>query len=84
MRDPDGIYIKLEESPILRPAQIPQQTQIMGMPYIGINVSDVEASVAFYRRFGYTNVRWINNKPLPQRSPRHGASTSPSFIAVLM
>ena len=64
MRDPDGIYLKLEESPILRPAEIPQQTQIMGMPYIGINVSDVEASVAFYRRFGYTNVRWINEQTL--------------------
>ena len=64
MRDPDGIYLKLEESPILRPAQNPEQTQIMGMPYIGINVSDVEASVGFYRRFGYTNVRWINEQTL--------------------
>ena len=36
----------------------------MGMPYIGINVSDAEASVAFYRRFGYTNVRWINEQTL--------------------
>ena len=64
MRDSDGIYLKLEESPILRPAQNSEQTQIMGMPYIGINVSDVEASVAFYRRFGYTNVRWINEQTL--------------------
>ena len=64
MRDPDGIYLKLEESPILRPAQISQQTQIMGMPYIGINVSDVEESVAFYHRFGYTNVRWIYEQTL--------------------
>ena len=64
MRDPDGIYLKLEESPILRPAQKSEQTQIMGMPYIGINVSDVVASVAFYRRFGYTNVRWINEQTL--------------------
>ena len=44
----------------------------MGMPYIGINVSDVEASVAFYRRFGYTNVAGLTSKPLPQRSLRHG------------
>ena len=27
-------------------------------------MSDVEASVAFYRRFGYTNVRWINEQTL--------------------
>ena len=64
MRDPDGIYLKLEESPILRRTQISQQTQIIGMPYIGINVSDVEASVDFYRRFGYTKVRWINQQTL--------------------
>ena len=36
----------------------------MGMPYIGINVSDVEASVSFYRRFGYESVRWINEQTL--------------------
>ena len=64
MRDPDGIYLKLEESPIPKPASKVEQTQIMGMPYIGINVSDVEASVAFYERFGYTNVRWINEQTL--------------------
>jgi len=64
MRDPDGIYLKLEESPIPRPSAGGEQTHILGMPYIGINVSDVEASVAFYRRFGYTNVRWINEQTL--------------------
>ena len=64
MRDPDGIYLKLEESaiPSLKPNT--EQTQIMGMPYIGINVSDIEASVAFYRRFGYEHVRWINEQTL--------------------
>ena len=64
MRDPDGIYLKLEESPIPRPSAGGEQTHILGMPYIGINVSDVEASVAFYRRFGYTNVRWVNEQTL--------------------
>ena len=64
MRDPDGIYLKLEESPIPKSSSGGEQTHILGMPYIGINVSDVEASVAFYRRFGYTNVRWINEQIL--------------------
>ena len=64
MRDPDGIYLKLEESPIPKSSSGGEQTHILGMPYIGINVSDVEASVAFYRRFGYTNVRWINEQTL--------------------
>ena len=34
---------------------------LIAMPYIGINVSDLEASLAFYRKFGYTEV-----KPLHQ------------------
>ena len=64
MRDPDGTYLKLEESaiPSLKPNT--EQTQIMGMPYIGINVSDIEASVDFYRLFGYEHVRWINEQTL--------------------
>ena len=64
MRDPDGIYLKLEESPIPKPGSGGNQTQILGMPYIGINVSDVEASVDFYERFGYSSVRWINDQTL--------------------
>ena len=64
MRDPDGIYLKLEESPIPKPGSGSNQTQILGMPYIGINVSNVEASVDFYERFGYASVRWINEQTL--------------------
>ena len=64
MRDPDGIYLKLEESPIPKPGNGGNQPQILGMPYIGINVSDVEASVDFYERFGYSSVRWINDQTL--------------------
>ena len=36
MRDPDGIYLKLEESSILRPAQNPERTQIMGSPTLAL------------------------------------------------
>lgn len=64
MRDPDGIYLKLEESSIPRPASGGSQTHILGMPYIGINVSDVKASVRFYEHFGYSSVRWINEQTL--------------------
>ena len=56
----------------------------MGMPYIGINVSDVEASVSFYRRFGYKSVRWINEQTLSRRNPRHGVSISRSGTVALM
>ncbi|MDG2459799.1 MAG: VOC family protein [Luminiphilus sp.] len=65
MRDPDGIYLKLEESPIPNLNSVEQAgTHIMGMPYIGINVSDIDISIDFYRRFGYTNVRRISEQTL--------------------
>ena len=54
MRDPDGVYLKLEESPIPRGSASQDTTHIVGMPYIGINVSNVGHSVAFYKQFGYT------------------------------
>ena len=66
MRDPDGVYIKLEETAIPALKSSNEKTQIMGMPYIGINVSDIEASVAFYRRFGYEQIRWINEQTLSE------------------
>ena len=84
MRDPDGIYLKLEESPIPKPAGARDQTQIMGMPYIGINVSDVEASVSFYRRFGYRSVRWINEQTLSPEESAAWVSISRSGTVALM
>ena len=64
MRDPDGVFLKLEESPIPRILDNTQATHIVGMPYIGINVSDLENSIQFYRRFGYTNIRRINEQEM--------------------
>ncbi|MEM7219757.1 MAG: VOC family protein [Pseudomonadota bacterium] len=59
-RDPDGVLYKLLET--APPHGDPEaDMHLTAMPYIGINVSDLEASLAFYRRFGYTRV-----KPLPQ------------------
>jgi len=76
MRDPDGIYLKLEESPIPK-LQGGEQTgtHILGMPYIGINVSNIEASIRFYRRFGYSHVRRIPEQTLtPEESAAWGFS----------
>lgn len=70
MQDPDGVFIKLEESPIPRSSGSGESTHIIGMPYIGINVSDIEASILFYRRFGYTNIRRINEQTLSEAEAR--------------
>lgn len=66
MRDPDGVFLKLEESPIPRASDNTHATHIVGMPYIGINVSDLENSIQFYRRFGYTHVRRINEQEMSE------------------
>ena len=64
MRDPDGVFLKLEESAIPRSNDKIVSTHIVGMPYIGINVSDIETSIRFYQRFGYTHIRRINEQTL--------------------
>lgn len=63
LRDPDGVLLKLEEA-ALPQNRVEDRTHILGMPYIGINVSDLDASLTFYRRFGYTEVRPLNEQTL--------------------
>ena len=57
--DPDGVFFKLEET-APPDADPDRQMQIRAMPYVALNVSDFERSLAFYRRLGYTESR-----PLP-------------------
>ena len=58
-RDPDGVLYKLFET--APPQGDPERNMhLAGMPYIGVNVSDFERSLAFYRQLGYTQVN-----PLP-------------------
>jgi catechol 2,3-dioxygenase-like lactoylglutathione lyase family enzyme len=55
-RDPDGVLYKLMET---SPPHGDKEADmhLIAMPYIGINVSNLEASLAFYRKFGYTQVK---------------------------
>ena len=52
-RDPEGVLYKLMETapPHGDPAK---DMHIVAMPYIGINVSNLEESLEFYKKFGYT------------------------------
>ena len=59
-RDPEGVLYKLFETAPPVDAET-TTTHIVNMPYIGVNVSDFEASLKFYALFGYTDV-----KPLPE------------------
>ncbi|MEQ8861571.1 MAG: hypothetical protein RIC56_23245 [Pseudomonadales bacterium] len=59
-RDPDGVLYKLMET--APPHGDPDaDMHLIAMPYIGVNVSDFETSLAFYRSLGYTETR-----PLPE------------------
>lgn len=58
MKDPDGVYLKLLEiddgAELNGTANSASPTHIRAMPYIGINVSDFEESLAFYQSLGYS------------------------------
>ena len=63
-RDVDGVLYKLMEDPEhSKPAASNAETaHIIAMPYIGINVTDLDVSLDFYKRLGYTDVT-----PIPRR-----------------
>lgn len=63
-RDVDGLLYKLMEDPAHSEPAAPdaKSAHVIAMPYIGINVSNLDVSLDFYRRLGYTNVT-----PIPQR-----------------
>ena len=55
-RDPDGVLYKLMET--APPHGDPgADMHLIAMPYIGINVSDLERSLSFYRMLGYTQIK---------------------------
>lgn len=63
-RDIDGVLYKLMEDPQHSvPAQPGADTaHVIAMPYIGINVSDLDTSLDFYQRLGYTDVTLISQR----------------------
>ena len=54
-RDPEGVLYRLFETEAPKPDPS-RHMHITGMPYIGINVSDLDRSLEFYRKFGYSSV----------------------------
>jgi catechol 2,3-dioxygenase-like lactoylglutathione lyase family enzyme len=55
-RDLDGVLYKLMETAPPH-GDADADMHLIAMPYIGINVSDFEKSLAFYRSIGYTDTR---------------------------
>jgi len=53
-KDPDGVFLKLVESSNPEPSDA--DINIVAMPYIGINVSNLDLALQFYQRFGYEKI----------------------------
>lgn len=56
LKDPDGVLYRLEERapPHGDPAA---SVHIVAMPFVAINVSNLDASLEFYKRLGYTDIK---------------------------
>jgi catechol 2,3-dioxygenase-like lactoylglutathione lyase family enzyme len=61
MRDPDGVFLKLLEGGgnTQTASGEPSTININAMPYIGVNVSDFDVSLNFYRSLGYTEIEML-------------------------
>ena len=61
MQDPDGVYLKLLESPATSSEASTNASglNINAMPYVGVNVSDFDTSLAFYQSLGYTDIEML-------------------------
>lgn len=55
-RDPDGVLFKLEETAPPH-GDAAAKMHLVAMPYVAINVIDLEKSLPFYAQLGYTGVR---------------------------
>ena len=70
-RDPDGVLYKLMET--APPHGDPEANMhLIAMPYIGINVSDFEESLAFYQALGYTQSKPIDRRGTIEEARAYG------------
>lgn len=70
-RDPDGLLFKLvEAAPPHGDASV--STHLLAMPYVAINVTDLERSLAFYRKFGYTQVKRFDQRGSIEEARAYG------------
>lgn len=70
-RDPEGVLYKLMETapPHGDPAA---NMHLIAMPYIGINVSNFDESLAFYKRLGYTNIKRLPESGSAEEAKAYG------------
>ena len=70
-KDPEGVLYKLMET--APPHGDPKANMhLIAMPYIGINVSNFEKSLAFYKRLGYTNIKYLPETGSAEEAKAYG------------
>lgn len=70
-RDPDGVLYKLMETAPPH-GDAGANMHLIAMPYIGVNVSDFDKSLAFYAQFGYTDVRMLPESGTLEEAQAYG------------
>lgn len=78
MKDPDGVYLKLVEDTSLasRSTASESATSIKAMPYIGVNVSDFDTSMNFYKNMGYTDVKMLPSTGSAEEGGAYGLDSA--------
>ena len=71
LRDPDGVLYKLEETAPPH-GDAAAKMHLIAMPYVAINVRELEASLSFYRQLGYTDVRRFEDVGTPEEARAYG------------
>jgi catechol 2,3-dioxygenase-like lactoylglutathione lyase family enzyme len=70
-RDPDGVLYKLMET--APPHGDPEANMhLIAMPYIGVNVSDLDKSLAFYHALGYTDTKSLPESGTAEEARAYG------------
>jgi catechol 2,3-dioxygenase-like lactoylglutathione lyase family enzyme len=78
MTDPDGVYLKLLElagEPISGESES-TELNINSMPYIGLNVSDIDAALDFYANLGYTEIDELPNNGSLEEAQAYGLANA--------
>ena len=70
-RDPDGLLYKLMETAPPH-GEAEANMHLTAMPYIGINVSDFDKSLAYYAQFGYTDIKMLPDSGTLEEAKAYG------------
>jgi catechol 2,3-dioxygenase-like lactoylglutathione lyase family enzyme len=77
-KDPDGVFYKLIENSSAEASKpsTDRPINIISMPYVAINVSDLDTALAFYNDLGYTDVEFFQEHGTLAEAQAYGLDTA--------